>query len=94
MTVLSEGATPDPERPMKNYGTPITENAFWAYGVTAGKVALVRCQTVQDAATERDRMKQSNASTVGLTTRKIAEMDMWKQCRTRGWKISIVRNFK
>lgn len=67
---------------------------FWAYGVGRdGKCVLVACLSADDAAIERDRMKMSDARTVGMTGQKVAEFEMWKMVKGRGWKLKTVRNF-
>lgn len=67
---------------------------YWAYGVTNGRVVLVRCDTPDDAEFERSKMKQSDAKTVGSVTRKkVAEADVVEAMLERGYEIELIRDF-
>lgn len=65
---------------------------FWVYAVTNGKVVLVRCRSLQEAAEEQDRMRSSDAQTIGHTTCTVSELAMWKRCWSKGWKLKTIRD--
>ena len=74
------------------YGTHRTwDENYWAYAVKNGKVVLVRCETREDAVEEKERMKHSDSTRVGVTNRKISELDMRGHCRQQGWKVTVIR---
>ena len=67
------------------------DKAFWAYSVKDSKAVLVRCPDRQTAVEEKDRMKCSDARTVGFTGKAVEEMEMRSACKSRGWKVICIR---
>lgn len=67
------------------------EESYFAYGVTDNKAVLVRFDDLESAKEEKERMKWSDACTVGYTSRKISELELRAECRRRGWKVVCIR---
>jgi hypothetical protein len=76
------------------YGSVRTwDEYYFSYAVDhAGRACLVRHATADDADHECGRMKMgNNFRTVGRTTRKVDELTIRQSCRSRGWKITVIR---
>lgn len=70
-----------------------TTKHFWAYGVAAGQVVFVRCSTPDVARDERNRMKLSDAKTVGsFSSVKVSEEHIRAYALSRGWAIEAIRD--
>lgn len=66
---------------------------FWAYAVKDNRVTLVAFDSRESALIERERLKHSDARTVGsVTTKKISEHELTEAFREAGRLVEHVRN--
>ncbi len=70
----------------------MSDRAYWAYAISKhANATLVRCATHDDAVEEKERMKHSDAVTVGTTRRKLTEDQIIKVTHANGFRISTIR---
>ena len=68
------------------------EKYYFAYAVGGdGNAVLVHCREVDRACDERNRMKFSDAKTVGFFRKKLTLTEARKAMEERGWMVTVVR---